>query len=547
MGPLLRAGMLFYKLRHWLPVRQMTYAPADQQNQVLRRLLFRNRDTMFGREHDFAGIRNHAQFLARVPPQNYETLKPYIDTQRLTGTSSLTIEPPLFYAQTSGTTGTPKYIPITATALAIHRAEQALFSYLQYRACPSAFSGPALGIMGAAVEGRLDSGHTVGSVSGYLYKSLPSFIQSRFVVPPAVAGIEDYDLRYLVILRLALAEGGITYLGSPNPSTFLRLQYLLNERRALLMDSLKTGILELPSGLDTSISQLIKNRLKPDPARAARLQNETTLTFANVWPRIRLVTTWTGGSCGFALDALRRTLPRAAAVMELGYQASEIRGSIALHIETPGGLPPLHHHFFEFVEPQQWDSGNEDFLTLDQLIPGKHYYILVTTAAGLYRYFMNDIVEVTALFNHTPLLRFVQKGKGVTNIMGEKLYETQVIEAVKRGASQYDLSVRFFLLIADEATSGYHIYIELCSDRAPEPTALAAMIDQGLCELNIEYDAKRSSGRLPAPALSWLRHGAGDTYKEACIQAGQREGQYKPVPLLYRRELRFPIDLHVIE
>ncbi len=36
-------------------------------------------------------------------------------------------------------------------------------------------------------EGRLDSGHNVGSVSGYLYQSLPSAVQSRFVIPPQVS------------------------------------------------------------------------------------------------------------------------------------------------------------------------------------------------------------------------------------------------------------------------------------------------------------------------------------------------------------------------
>ena len=164
-----------------------------------------------------------------MPVQEYDTLRPYIERQRCTGAAALTAEAPVFYAQTSGSTGTPKYIPIPPSTLRTHRAEQALFTYLQYRACPAAFSGKALGIMGAAVEGHLDSGHHVGSVSGYLYESLPPSVRSRFVLPPAVSSIGDYDLKYLVILRLALAFPGITYMGSPNPSTFLRLLDILND------------------------------------------------------------------------------------------------------------------------------------------------------------------------------------------------------------------------------------------------------------------------------------------------------------------------------
>ena len=276
---------------------------------MLARLVGANRDTRFGREHGFADIRDHHAFQARVPVQDYETLRPYIDEQRETGTPALTAEQPAFYAQTSGTTSKPKHIPVTPSMLAMHRQEQALFSYLQYRACPAAFEGKAFGIMGAAVEGRLDSGHIVGSVSGHLYESLPRAIRSRFVVPPEVLGIADYDLKYLVILRLALGEPRVTYLGAPNPSTFLRLLDILNDRRELLLDSLATGRFEPLNGLDPRLRALLAHRLTADSARAAHLRSLPALTFANVWPGIRLVTTWTGGSCGIALENVRRKLP----------------------------------------------------------------------------------------------------------------------------------------------------------------------------------------------------------------------------------------------
>ena len=79
----------------------------------------------------------------------------------------------------------------------------------------------------------------------------------------------------------------------------------------------------------------------------------------------------------------------------------------------------------------------------DELEAGQRYYVLITTASGLYRYFMNDLLEVTGFFHRTPLLRFVQKGKGVTNLTGEKLYEAQMIESVstRRGAARLRLEL----------------------------------------------------------------------------------------------------------
>jgi len=537
--------MRAYEAVYWRPVTRRTVAPDRAQREVLAALLARNRDTRFGREHGFSDIRDAARFRERVPVQNYELLRPYIDEQRRTGTPALTLEAPLFYAQTSGSTGAPKYIPITPTILAFHKQEQALFSYLQYRACPAAFEGKAWGIMGASVEGHLDTGHVVGSVSGHLYRSLPRVIQKRFVVPPEVSSIADYDLKYLVILRLALNEPATTYLGSPNPSTFLRLIDLLNERREMLLHSLATGRFEALDALEPPLRRAIAERLKPLPGRAAQLARQAELTYANVWPEIRLLTTWTGGSCGIALGRLRAKLPAATAVMELGYQSTECRGTIALNTETAGGLPPLHHHFFEFVEQSAWDDGRPTFQTLGELDVGRRYYVLITTASGLYRYFMNDLLEVTEFFHGTPLLRFVQKGRGVTSLTGEKLYEAQTIEGVCSVASRCGFASSFFMMVADEQASAYRLFVEPGDPAHPDAETVAAQIDYRLGELNIEYHGKRESGRLKPLDVVWLKPGAGEAYKMACVRAGQREGQFKPVVLQYRKDLRFSFEDYI--
>jgi hypothetical protein len=541
-----RAAMLAQAARHWLPLTRYAERPTRAQENVLLQILHGNAGTQFGVEHRFAEIRSAEEYRQRVQVQDYDSLRAGIECQRSTGERVLTSDAPLFYSQTSGSTGTPKYIPITATALRIHRAEQALFTYLQYRACPAAFSGKALGVMGAAVEGRLDSGHHVGSVSGHLYESLPASLQSRFVVPPVVSTIADYELKYLVILRLALASPQITYLGSPNPSTFLRFLDILNDRRDALARSLETGTFPEIDVLDGATRSAVMTHIGRDAARAPQLGGDKPLTFANLWPAIKLVTTWTGGSCGIALDKLRRTLPRGTQVMELGYQSTECRWTIALEAETPGGLPPLHHHYFEFVEQDAWDSGQPSFLGLGEIAPDRRYYIFVTTAAGLYRYFMNDLVEVTGQYRRTPLIRFVQKGRGVTSLTGEKLYEAQIIEAVQAAVRFYIFAAPFFILVADEERCAYTLYVESDTPARPTTSEVAADIDARLASLNIEYHSKRASGRLAPLVLAWLRQGTGDAYKAACVRAGQREGQFKPVVLQYRSKLLLPLEPHVV-
>lgn len=395
--------------------------------------------------------------------------------------------------------------------------------------------------MGAAVEGTLDSGHTVGSVSGHLYRSMPRMVKARFVVPPDVAAVTDYELKYLLILRLALETPDITYLGAPNPSSFVRLAGLLDSHRALLSQSLATGRFARADELPAITRDAVAGRITAQPQRAAALDRLARLTYASVWPRIALVTTWTGGSCGIALGALRPMLPQTARVMELGYQATEFRGTLALTPESPGGLTPLSNTFFEFVEESAWNDGRGEARLIDQLESGRRYQVVVTTAGGLYRYAINDLVEVAGMHRATPLLRFVQKGRGVTNLTGEKLYEAQVIEAVQAAASAHGRHPPFFLMVADEAAPGYRLFVE-SDDPVPSGlrSAFAEAVDAGLAARNLEYKSKRDSGRLPMPAVTWVGPGASEAYKAACVRAGQREGQYKPAVLVYERDMKLP-------
>jgi hypothetical protein len=232
--------------------------------------------------------------------------------------------------------------------------------------------------------------------------------------------------------------------------------------------------------------------------------------------------------------------------MELGYQSSEFWGTIALDPETPSGLPPVHHHYYEFAEQGSWDRGDRVVVGLDQLEPSGRYYVIITTAGGLYRYFMNDLVEVTGHFRRTPLLRFVQKGKGVTSLTGEKLYEAQALDAVQQGLRRFGLSSGFYLLVAEASPASYRLYVELDGDARPDRVALASDVDERLGELNVEYHVKRLSGRLGPLTVCWLERGTAQAYKRACVQAGQRESQFKVNVLQYGSDLGLRLAAHVM-
>ena len=505
---------------------------------MLASILARHRDSRFAREHGFDGITDATAYRARVPVQHYDDLQPWIEAQ-MRGETALTSEPPVLYALTSGTTGAPKYIPVLRGTLRQHQRGQRLYTWLQYRACPQAFAGPALGLVGSAIEGRTAQGVPIGSVSGTLYDSMPVFMRAHYVAPPEVFALADYDLKYRTLAQLAMRHRDLAYLAGANPSSFLRVQALLNDHRDALIDGVERGRFEGWQGFPSELQRALAPSTLPLPGRAAELRSlPTPLTFASVWPNLKLLATWTGGSCGIALARLAADLPPACTVFDIGYLSTEFRGTFTLEPGHAAGLPLLDQHYYEFVEQTAWDADRPIFLGLHELVDGPLYYVIVTTASGLYRYFMNDLVAVDGRLAATPLIRFVQKGRGVTSITGEKLYEGQVIDAMRELEAAHHSA--FYLLLADEAADRYRLYLE--SDEARDAVALAEALDRALARSNIEYRDKRASGRLHTPVVTLLRRGAGDAYKQHALTRGQREGQFKYLALQYRRECAFDFD-----
>src|SRR4029453_8586378 len=91
----------------------LSQAPARSQQRLLAEILGANADTEFGRRHGFAGIATFRDYQERVPISGYDDLEPYIDAEMQGQPKQLTRHPPVLFTTTSGTTGAPKYIPMT--------------------------------------------------------------------------------------------------------------------------------------------------------------------------------------------------------------------------------------------------------------------------------------------------------------------------------------------------------------------------------------------------------------------------------------------------
>ena len=523
--------------------------PMRIQNALLARMLRENRGTTFGRRHGFLAIAGYEDYARAVPVMEFEALRVFIDAEVERGETALTRERSLQYMRTSGSTGRPKDIPLTASHLKALRAIQRRSIAFQYRACPEAFRGSILAIVSPAEEGWLPNGKSYGAASGIVAAGTPRLVRAKVVLPAEALALTDARVKYLLILRLAVAQPDVSYFGSANSTTPLALIKLYREHQAELIADVGSGGFFLKDQLPAATLAALGHRLDADPARARELatlqHGGRPVRLADLWPDLRMVVTWTCGSAGVTVRSLREELAARTRVFELGYVSSEFRGTVTLGHRAGTGLPTLETHFFEFVELDKWDRGAPDYLTLDRLRKGLDYYIVVTTPSGLYRYFINDVVRVTGWFHAVPLLKFMQKGKGVTSITGEKLYESQILAAVSGAMTRLGLNARFVMMLADEEARGYRLYVEPDSAPGARAERLAEEVDARLRKLNVEYEGKRESERLAAPRAAWLRPETGETYKRHCVAQGQREGQFKCAALAYRRSFGFDLDAHV--
>jgi hypothetical protein len=404
-----------------------------------------------------------------------------------------------------------------------------------------------LAIGGALREQTLGDGTPAGAATGLIYATMPRLVRAKYMVPAEVFEIEDYELRYALIARLAVQHRSLSMIATANPSTILRLFHQIESDAAALAADLERGGSRLLERLPPASARRIGAALKASPRQArvlAATHARGALLPAELWPQLRAVMTWLGAGCATAADHVRTLLPAGARMIDAGYVASEVRGTVVVDAARNLALPLLEDVFFEFVPDDACDAGARDTLLLHELEQQRRYRVLVTTFGGLVRYDMNDIVRVTGLVGRTPALAFVRKGRGVTNITGEKVTEEQINLAVGEVAAAAGVNVPFFVVVADAAAAGYRAYVETDGADARRVASLAPALDARLGELNIEYAAKRASDRLQPLRVVALRAGTSRAYREHHVRKGQREAQFKVLTLRDAAELDFDFRPH---
>ena len=533
----------------YLSLKRASKNPRKAQEKTLREILTYARDTEYGKEHHFSEILEaktdielYARYQKYVQLNDYEDLRPYVEKHKHGASNILFPGKPVLYATTSGTTKEPKWVPITKEYLHNIYGKMTkvwLFNFIKNR--PEVFTGKIVSIVGKVKEGEAPDGTMFGSVSGVTQRDCPGFVKKLYASPASVFSIEDYTARYYTLMRMGI-ERNITLVVTANPSTIVEMQNNVNEYFDDYCTDIEHGTLNAKLNIPQWIREDIQPYLKPNPERAAELRalkaKYGTVLPKHYWPNMQILNTWKCGNTAVYLDKINGSFPEQMLHQEFGYFASECRFGLVLDDTVNTVLFP-HFHYYEFVAEEELESENKHYLQLHELQAGKRYCPYVTTFAGLYRYNMNDLLEVGPSFCNTPTVHMIQKVNGIVTMTGEKLHERQFIEAVHATEEKSGLMTKLFVGFADMEKSAYHFYYEFADQSTTQKQAenFTKLVDDELKATNIEYEAKRASFRVKDPITHRLVEQSFEKFKAQCIAEGARDGQFK-MNLLMQDEKR---------
>jgi len=465
------------------------------QDELLMQLVRASADSQFGKDHDLRRVRCYEDFVSAVAVGDYEARRAYLD-RVFDGHSEALFAPGtpiLMYAVTSGTTGKPKYIPVTARFLADYTRGWNIFGLMLLSEHPSAWLKKVVTIVSPACQDRSPTGVPCGAISGMLRESQKWIVRRMYPVPRAVSEIRDPDTKYYALVRAAIGHD-VGVITTANPSSVIRIAASARDNAERLIRDVRDGTCTPPGEACGALRQI---QFSPDPRSARRLEKivgrHGELLPRHFW-NLRFLANWLGGTLGLYLPKLR-AMCGDVPIRDIGLLASEGRLSIPLADNSPVGVAEITSNFLEFIPAEQHGQAHPDVLRAHQVQRGREYFLVLSNWTGLMRYAIDDRVRITDFWGDCPMFEFLSRGRHGCSITGEKLTEHQVVAAMAAAAKAAGGHVDTFVLQGHFADPPYY---ELRIEPAEGVDAenLARRLDEQIGALNVEYEGKRHSGRL---------------------------------------------------
>jgi phenylacetate-coenzyme A ligase PaaK-like adenylate-forming protein len=416
--------------------------PIETQQRVFNQLIKKAKQTAFGKDHSFDQIKNHKDFIKRVPITDYEGLRTYVD--RVVAGESDVLWPgkPLYFAKTSGTTSGTKYIPLTRESMPTHieAAKNALFCHIEATGDASFVNGKMIFLQGSPVLEQ-KSGIALGRLSGIVAHYVPKYLQKNRLPSWKTNCIEDWEIKVEAIVEETHDQD-----------------------------------MRLISGIPPWVSMYYE-----------KLVAKTGMKAGELFPNFSL---FVYGGVNFEpyRTKLENLVGRPVPSVEL-YPASEGFFAFQDQPDSNGMLLQLNSGiFYEFIPSDQFFDESPHRLGLSEVKVGVNYVIIISTNSGLWGYNIGD----TVMFTSTSPYRVVVSGriKHFISAFGEHVIGKEVEQALLLTVKNKDVEISEFTVapqVNPENGLPYHEWFIEFTTTPKDMAQFCLDLDLQLCIQNSYY------------------------------------------------------------
>ncbi len=422
-------------------IYKWAYQPEKTQEKVFQELISTAKNTAFGKDHRFSEIKNYEDFKARVPIQDYEGLKHYVDRVVAGEPDVLWKGKPLYFGKTSGTTSGTKYIPLTKESMPEHikAARNALLMYINRKKKANFVNGKMIFLQGSPVLEE-KNGIKIGRLSGISAHFVPRYLQKNRLPSYETNCIEDWETKVEKVIDETINED-----------------------------------MRLIGGIPSWVQMYFE-----------RIVERTGKKVGDVFPNFE-VFVYGGVNYEPYRKKFEELIGRSVDSVEL-YPASE--GFIAYQdTDEVGMLLNLNSGiFYEFIKADDFFDENPARISIADVQTGINYVIILNTNAGLWGYNIGDTVEFISLKPHRILV--TGRIKHFISAFGEHVIGKEVERAMQTATDAINASVTEFTLapkIDVENELPYHEWFVEFENEPEDIEEFSKLIDESLQQQNSYY------------------------------------------------------------
>jgi hypothetical protein len=435
-------------------------SPRRQQIKVLKKLLKKARFTEFGQQFHFDRIllNRHLvkSFQENVPVYDYTKIYKDWWYKTLEGKPDICWPGKIkYYALSSGTSeSASKYIPVTNDLLRGNRIVMVrqLLSLRNYQDIPVKSIGKGWLMIGGSTDLQKGPGYYEGDLSGISAKKVPFWFSPFYKPGKKIAKTRDWARKLEEIVEQA-------------PGWDIGF------------------IVGVPAWIQMCVEKIIERY---------NLKN-----IHEIWPNLGF---FVHGGVSFEPYKMgfEKLLGKPITYIET-YLASE--GFIAYQDrqdERGMRLVTSQHLFFEFVpfDSKNFDADgnivkNPEAMEIHQVEEGRDYAILISTAAGAWRYLIGDTVRFTDKEKSEIII--TGRTKHYLSLVGEHLSVDNMNQAIQFVSEELKISIPEFTVAGVPHGLFFAHQWYVASDSDVDPVILRDKLDENLKRLNDDYAVERKS------------------------------------------------------